>query len=231
VAVRGDQTALAAAVQRARPVALAREHVLPVLDALAPLFPDAGLRRGTVVGVGGSAATSLALALAAVPSATGSWVGAVGMPSLGLLAASELGVALERLLLVAAPPPAEWPTVVATLVDGVDVVLVRLPGSVRTGDARRLQARARQRGAVLVVVGPTGALEPDVALAVDDEEWVGLELGAGHLQGRRVGVVTAGRRAAARSHRLTLWLPDADGRVRADDEAPVVPLVPLRGAG
>jgi hypothetical protein len=231
MAVRGDQTALAAAAQRARPVALAREHVLPVLDALVPVLPDAGLRRGTVVAVGGTAATSLALALAAAPSAVGSWVGAVGMPSLGLLAASELGVALERLLLVAAPPPGEWATVVATLVDGVDVVLVRLPRSVRTGDARRLQARARQRGAVLIVVGPPGPLEPDVALAVDDEEWVGLEVGAGHLQGRRVGVVTAGRRAAARPRRLTLWLPDADGCVRPDDEASVVALVPVRGAG
>ena len=229
MAARGDPTALAAAAQRARPVALAREHVLPVVDALSPVLPDAGLRRGTVLAVGGSAATSLALALAAAPSVAGSWVGAVGMPSLGLLAASELGVALERLLLVAPPPPAEWATVVATLIDGVDVVLVRLPRSVRTGEARRLQARARQRGAVVIVVGPAGALEADVTLAGDEEEWVGLAAGAGHLQGRRVGVVTVGRRAAARHRRVALWLPDADGRVRAD-EAPVVPL-PLRGAG
>ncbi|HEY1282321.1 MAG TPA: hypothetical protein VGF22_21755 [Acidimicrobiales bacterium] len=229
MAVRGDHTALAAAAQRARPVALAREHVLPVLDALAPVLPDAGLRRGTVVAVGGAAATSLALAVAAAPSVAGSWVGAVGMPSLGLLAAAELGVALERLLLVAAPPPGEWTTVVATLIDGVDVVLVRLPRSVRTGEARRLQARARQRGAVLIAVGPAHPLEPDVTLAVEDEEWTGLDAGTGHLQGRRVGVVAVGRRAAARHRRLALWLPDADGRVRAD-EASVVPL-PLRGAG
>jgi hypothetical protein len=227
MAVRGDQTALAAAAEQARPIALAREHVLGVLDALAPLLPDAGLRRGTTLAVGGPAASSLALALVAGPTVAGSWAGAVGMPSLGLLAASEMGVALERLLLVADPPSAEWATVVATLVDGVDIVLVRPPGSVRMGDARRLQARARQRGAVVIVVGPVGTLEPDLTMAIEEEVWVGLEAGAGHLQGRRVTVVASGRRAAARPRRLALWLPDADGHVRIHDAAEVVP---LRGA-
>jgi hypothetical protein len=174
-----------------------------VIDALGPVLPDAGLRRGTVVAVGGAAATSLALALAAAPSVAGSWVGAVGMPSLGLLAAASSESRSSGCLLVAAPPPGEWATVVATLIDGVDVVLVRLPRSVRTGEARRLQARGRQRGAVLIVVGPPHPLEPDVTLAVEEEEWVGLAEGAGHLQGRRVGVVAVGRRAA---RAIAAWL-------------------------
>ena len=81
-----------------------------------PLLPGGGLRRGATVsvtaaaGVGG--ATSLALALVAEASRAGSWVAAVGLPSLGLVAADELGVALERLVLVAAPgarrPGAGW---------------------------------------------------------------------------------------------------------------------------
>jgi hypothetical protein len=221
---RGNQAALAAAAERARPVALAREHVLPVLAVLAPVLPDGALRRGTTLTVGGAAASTLALALAAGPSAAGSWVGVVGMPSLGLATAAEVGVVLERLLLVAQPPPADWATVLATLVDGVDVVVVRLPRSVRTGDARRLQARVRQRGAVLVVVGPSGPMESDVGVAAEVEEWIGLQQGTGHLQGRRVTVHTTGRRAAARPRRVALWLPDGDGRVRADDTGTVVPL-------
>jgi hypothetical protein len=56
------------------------------------------------------------------------------------------------------------------------------------------------------------------------EGWVGLEAGAGHLQGRRVMAATTGRRAAARARRVALWLPDSEGRVRADDTAIVVPL-------
>jgi hypothetical protein len=221
---RGDRAALATAAERARPVALAREHVLSVLPVLAPLLPDGALRRGTTLAVEGAAARSLALALAAGPSAAGSWVGVVSLPSLGLAAAAEVGVALERLLLVAAPPPAEWATVVATLVDGVDVVVVGLPRWVRVGEARRLQARVRQRGAVLVVVGAPGPLEVEVGMVADGAQWVGLDAGAGHLQGRRVMVAATGRRAASRSRRVALWLPDGEGRVRADDEATVVPL-------
>jgi hypothetical protein len=221
---RGDRAALATAAERARPVALAREHVLPVIPALTPLLPDGALRRGTTVTVDGAAARTLALALAAAPAAAGSWVGVVSLPSLGLAAAAEVGVALERLLLVAAPPPAEWATVVATLVDGVDVVVVGLPRWVRGGEARRLQARVRQRGAVLLVVGSPGPLEADVGMRAETAAWVGLDDGAGHLQGRRVVVAATGRRAAVRSRRLALWLPDGDGRVRVDDDAIVVPL-------
>jgi len=151
-------------------------------------------------------------------------VGVVGLPSLGLAAAAEVGVALERLLMVATPPPAEWATVVATLVDGVDVVVVGLPRWVRAGDARRLQARVRQRGAVLLTVGPPGPLDADVGLTAETATWIGLEAGAGHLQGRRVVVAATGRRAAARSRRVALWLPDSEGRVRPDDTATVVPL-------
>src|SRR3954453_17319482 len=112
----GDGAALAAAAERARRVALGREHVLPALPVLVPLLPDGALRRGTTVAVEGAAARTLGLALAAGPSAAGWWGGVVRLPSLGLAAAAEVGVALERLLLVAAPPPAEWATVVATLV-------------------------------------------------------------------------------------------------------------------
>jgi hypothetical protein len=221
---RGNRAALAMAAERARPVALARENVVPVVPALAPLLPDGALRRGTTLAIEGPAARSLALALAAGPSAAGSWVGVVSLPSLGLAAAAEVGVALERLLLVASPPPTEWATVVATLVDGVDVVVVGLPRWVRAGEARRLQARVRQRGAVLVVVGSPGLLEAEVGLAAEEAQWVGVTDGAGYLQGRRVVVAATGRRAAARSRRVALWLPDSEGRVRVDDDATVVPL-------
>ncbi|MBA2496786.1 MAG: hypothetical protein H0V33_06755, partial [Acidimicrobiia bacterium] len=96
---------LAALAERVRPTVLAGEQVLPVLGALDGLLPG-GLRRGSslAVGVGRAGrpggATSLALAVAAGPSAAGSWVAAVGVPSLGLAAAAGYGVDLDRLVLV-----------------------------------------------------------------------------------------------------------------------------------
>ena len=211
----------------ARPVSLARERTLPVLPALAGLLPEGGLRRGSTVAVSGDAprasrsaaearpgATSLALALLAGPSQAGSWCAAVGLPSLGLLAAAEVGVALERFPLVARPGE-EWPAVVATLVDAVDVVLVGLPRHVRTGDARRLTAKTRDRGAVLVIAGGSSAFAADVRLSVAGAAWEGLGEGHGRLRARRMDVVATGRGAAARERRASLWLPAADGGVAA----------------
>ena len=214
-------------IERIRPTTLAGDQRLPVLPALEPLVPGAGLRRGSTMSVDGPAATSLALALASAASQDGAWVAAVGFPSLGLLAAAELGVALERFVLVASPDTAPgpdnetatWAAAVAALVDAFEVVLVQATDPVRTRDARRLAARTRERDGVLVQVGsrpwPEGA---DVTFEVTDAEWDGLGEGYGHLRARRVTVVGGGRREASRPRRAQLWLPSADGAVE-----PVLP--------
>jgi len=222
-----------------RPVDLARDLRLPVLPAFDPLLPTSGLRRGTTAAIearpGVTGAASLALALAAGASQAGSWVAAVGLGTLGLAAAAELGVALERLVVVADPgrERAGWASVVAALVDGFDVVLVaagpsaRRGGRLRAGDARRLVARVRERGAVLVAVG--GDLPGErshLRLTVTSAAWQGLGDGWGHLQGRRVAVDAGGRGDAARGRRAELWLPGPDGRVTVAD--PITVPIPLR---
>jgi hypothetical protein len=224
-----DPKGLAALGARVSPTVLARqqEH-LPVLAALEPLLPGAGLRRGTTVGVaadpGAGGATSLALALAVAASAAGSWVAAVGLPSLGLVAADELGVALERLVLVARPEREACGSVVAALVDGFDILVVA-PGrnGVKQADARRLVARARERGTVLVTLGAGWPAAPEVTLRVSAAHWEGIEAGHGHLQARRVTVTRGGRGEAGRPGQAELWLPDADGQV-----TPVEPIAPVR---
>jgi hypothetical protein len=204
--------------ERARPAALAGERTLPVVEALESLLPG-GLPRGVSVGVaGGVGSTSLALAVLAGPSAAGSWVAAVGVPSLGLAAAAGFGVDLGRLVLVADPPTAQWGTVVATLVDAFDVVLARPPGAgghVPPAAGRRLAARARERGSVLVRLGPSSAWPeaPDVALTVVATEWEGLGAGHGRLRARRAVVEVSGRRAYARTRRAELWLPGPAGEI------------------
>jgi hypothetical protein len=232
--------------ERAAPVTLAREQVLPVVDALQPLLPDGAVARGSVVGVaGGPGATSLALTLAAGPSREGSWTVVVGLPELGLAAAAEYGVVLDRLALVAVPDrdPSTWGPVIAALVGAVDVILVdgRLALSAR--ETRRVAARARERGSVVVPVlpvalgattgrggGPTrstgarrrvlGEWVPDVVLRVDDARWEGVADGHGHLRRRRVVVGAEGRGRAARPRRTTLWLPDPDGAARLVEARP-----------
>lgn len=210
--------------ERVRPTILARDQRLPLLPALEPLIPGAGLRRGSTLSVDGPAATSLALATAAAASQDGAWVAAVGFPSLGLLAAAELGVALERFVLVASPDTAPgpdnetttWAAAVAALVDAFEVVLVQTTDPVRSRDARRLAARARERGAVVVQVGsrhwPEGA---DVSFEVIGATWEGLGTGHGHLRARKVTVLGGGRREAARPREVELWLPSIDGEVEA----------------
>ncbi|MGH9222353.1 MAG: hypothetical protein ACRD2W_00785 [Acidimicrobiales bacterium] len=209
---------------KVRPVVLAGERLLPVLDPLAPLLPDGALRRGSVVTIAGlrgpnaaNGSTSLALALLAGASAAGSWCAAVGLSSLGVVAAAELGVALDRFPLVAAPPNGEeWAWATAALLDAVDVVVARPPGRIRDASVRRLAARARERSAVLLVASAGGVPEwqgADVRLAVTAAEWEGVGQGHGRLRARRVEVVATGRAAAARERRVTLWLPGPDGGV------------------
>lgn len=243
-----DDDPLAALAEHIRPSMLAREQRMPVIEALDGLIPGAGLRRGSTLSVKGPAATSLALAAAAGASLDGAWVAAVGFPSLGLVAAAELGLALERFVLVAAPDTAPgpdnesaaWASAVAALVDAFEVVLVRAEHRVRPRDARRLAARTRERGAVLVQVDASPGTGPgapdreawsegaDVSLEVTSSRWEGLGEGHGYLRARRVTVVGGGRREAARPRQAELWLPSVDGLVEAVLPEPVA--IHARGA-
>lgn len=195
-----------------RPVATADTRVLEVPGALGALL-EGGIRRGSTLAIGSAAGgVSLALALAAAATVKEAWAAAVGLPSLGMRAAAELGAQLERLALVPVPGD-RWPAVAAALLDGMDLLLLGLPSRVRPADARRLVARTRERGTVLVVLEPSGSRwpeAPDLRLAVTGARWDGLGWGHGHLRCRRLDVVVSGRRAAARERRATLWLPGGD---------------------
>lgn len=207
---------------RIRPLSLATERVLSVPAALAGLLPEGGLRRGSVVHLDGAGATSLAVALLGEASRSGAWVAAVGLPTLGLAAAAELGLDLERLVLVAPPEPARWGAVAAALVGAFEAVVVQPTHRVRAADARRLEARTRERGTVLVQVGGRSDAWPhavDLHLSVSAATWTGLHDGHGRLRSRRAVVEVQGRRSADRARRTELWLPAADGSV-----APVVPV-------
>lgn len=199
---------------RVRPTAASRTRLLPVHPPLVPLLPDGGLRRGSVVHCAGEGALSLVLAVVGGPSAAGSWCGTVGVDDLGALAAAGYGVDLHRLAVVHAAP-AQWAPVAGRLLDGLDVVVVQPPGRARPPAARQLVARARQRGAALLVLGSSSCWPApiDVLLRVGGPRWRGLDRGAGHLGPRRVVVEARGRGVADRPVCRELWLPTATGGV------------------
>ncbi|MGH3859880.1 hypothetical protein [Actinokineospora sp.] len=175
-------------------------RVLPIREDLAPLFPWGGLRRGGTVAVRDSAA--LLLTLLAEPTANGSWAAVVGIPDLGVLAAAELGVAVDRLALV--PDPGnDVVAIAAALLDGFDVVAIATL-KITDAQARRLSARARSRGAALVAFGAwPGA---DLELRCTRARWSGLGDGHGQLRARLVEVHARGRGSAARPVRAPLAL-------------------------
>ena len=175
-------------------------EVLPVRADLAPLFPWGGLRRGGTVGVRGS--RSLLVALLAGAVSDGGWAAVVGLPDLGVLAATETGVPADRLALVPRPGM-ELVRVVAALLDGFTVVAVA--ADIRDADARRLSARARSRGAVLLALGSWPGVEVELTCARG--RWRGSGRGDGALRERAVEVRARGRGAAARPVRASVTLP------------------------
>ena len=234
---------------------MAHERLLPVHPVLAPLFGVSsddplplGLVRGHTLACTGSAAMSSALAVLVAPTQSGSWAGVVGLPSVGVLAAADLGVALERTIFVSDPMGArnhreqrpDVAAVLSALVDGVDVLLLaqRLVTSLPLSLMRRVQTRVQTRGGILVIVGDPAPLSVDIRLNATTVEWQGVGTGHGHLQRRRVVLQLDGRRRA-RATEHEVWLPDAQGQLSAvvqqseksavAEQAGVV--VPLRRTG
>lgn len=189
------------------------------------------------------ASTSLLLGLLAGPSQAGLWCGVAGLPGLGVEAAAGYGIDLRRLVLVPSPGP-RWLEVVGALVDVLDVIVVRPPGPAPDAQTRRLAARLRERGAVLIVSGTAGTAGAgagrsggahgdrslawpgcEVQFAVTSTRWSGLGEGHGHLANRQVTVEATGRGVGWRTRTTHLWLPGDDGGLgQVEEAAPVVSL-------
>ncbi|MDA3647417.1 hypothetical protein LZ318_36255 [Saccharopolyspora indica] len=188
-------------------------RVLPTRAELAAVLPWPGLRRGSTVAVHGS--VSLLFALLAEATASGSWAAVVGLAGISLVAAAETGVELARLAVV--PRPGGDPVgVVAALLDGVDLVVVGGARRIADSDARRLSARARNRGSVLLPFGPWAGAE--VQLRCADASWRGIGQGHGYLRERAVTVHAGGRGAASRPRSCRLLLPGSGGALGVPED-------------
>ena len=94
---------------------------------------------------------------------------------------------------------------VAALLDGVDVVVVGPEVALTDTDRRKLSARARDRGSVLLsTVDWPGA---GVVLTVESGRWTGIDAGEGRLRTHEIRLVRTGRGSAAVPRSLDLTLP------------------------
>ena len=200
--------------ERVAPVTMAHERTLPVPAECEGLFAEGALVRGRVLSCVGTAATSLAMALVAPAVEAGAWLAVVDVPTIGLDAASELGVCLERVVGVdlGERPVEAWPDVVAAAADGFELVLTRVPAGVRPAAARSVVARLQQRGVVVIVLGDPGPLRCDGVLESADCVWEGVGDGFGHLRHRTVRVESSGRRIPGVRRRTVSFQGAASGR-------------------
>ena len=58
--------------------------------------------------------------------------------------------------------------------------------------------------------------KPELSIRITESRWHGLGEGYGRLTGRQVAV-TAARPTGGPARTVRLWLPDSEGRIRADD--------------
>ncbi|MDE8647589.1 hypothetical protein PXH69_21680 [Rhodococcus qingshengii] len=175
--------------------------VLPAPAALAALLPKQGLACGTVISVNG--ASSVLLSLIAAVTSSGKHVSVIGLPKLGLLAATEMGADLNRCALVPTPGDAAI-EVAAILLDGMDLVVLGLAGqAVPPTRARAVIARARSKGSCLVVT--EGRWDnADVRIDSRVTGYAGLGQGRGRITGVTVDVEVSGRGFRPRSATLDL---------------------------
>ena len=188
---------------------------------LGALLDDGVLPAGAVSVVSGS--TSLLLALLAMSQGSAQWVAFVGMPDLGLLAAADAGLDLDRVALVPTVG-ADAATVVAALLDGFSYVAVGPGLALAPSGRRRLLARARERDAALVSTHPWE--QAAVRLDVTARRWSGVDRGGRYLRRCELDVARTARGA---TQAWTLTLPTPGDVLVEPIEGSARPLVARRG--
>jgi len=200
------------------------QRVYPVCQALEGLFPDGGLRRGSIYHYGFS--SSLLWTLVAEATRQGVWCALIGLPNLGVAAADDMGVDVDRLVFVPSPGN-QWISVVGALADVVGIVAVGATPAPSERTLSTLAGRLRERETTLLV----GAVWPRVEARIDvtAHQWHGLGRGHGLLHEHRVSLALTPRHG--HPIRRCDVIIDAWGVRSAEDVAGVVDLASYRTAG
>jgi hypothetical protein len=202
-------------------------RTLPVPSPIGELLPRGGLARGTVASVAGT--SSVLVGLLASVTAAGSHAAVIGMPDLSLLAAVEQGADLSKITLVSEPKDSAV-EVAAILIDGVDLIILGLSGaSVTPSRARAVVARARSKGAVLLV---TEGRWDGVDLRIESRVagYSGLGEGHGRVTGIQLDVAAAGKGFQRRTQRMEIRSDSGSLSWRTVPEIQTTGHAPLRAA-
>ena len=190
---------------------------------LGAVLGEGRLPRGAASVVTGS--TSLVLALLATSQGSSDWLAFVGAPDVGMLAAVDAGVALERVALV--PRTGDDPVgVIAALLDGMTYVVIGPDARLTASERRRLLARARERGSGLVSMSPWE--QAAARLDVVEHRWSGVDGGGGYLRRCELDVA---RTARGVTDRWTVTLPMPAGPLVDAVAGHARPATPSAGRG
>jgi len=228
--------ALRELAEKIRPVTWAQENRFTVEGQLGELL-GGGVQAGSVLCCEGTGSSSLALSLATQLAGDERWTAIVGLEEISPAAAIDMGLSPLRTAYVQATTrPAD---VVAALLGLVDVVVLDARLDLRSTQIRRLQARLREKGSVLIVLQPdifrsAGALttrsslanwSADISFQTSGWQWEGIGKGHGYLQVRRARLQSSGRRQANRLQKRIYELSEDARSFRFIEDASVIPLV------
>ena len=162
-------------------------------------LPSFNLSPGRIVGLEGPAGwglTRLGLSLLAVPSQLGTVVVIDVRGWFSPLAAWQVGVNRNRLVVVRCPDSRLWPRVIASVLEGVAAVYAEVPAGVGESDLRRLAALTRARKAGLALRPLRGNIPPGIThmrVRGRGVDWIGPEQGHGRLLRRQLSMEVSGK--------------------------------------
>lgn len=149
-----------------------------------------------LTGIPGSGLTRIGLSLLAPYAVKGPLVYLDVRGWANPMAAWEMGIEPERLVVVRSNDIVSWGRIVATLLDGVRGVYAEVPTGLRDQVLYKLAALARTKRTPLVLRPISGKLPGGVAhlnLEACEVLWEGTEAGHGNLTSRRTRLVASGR--------------------------------------
>ena len=180
-------------------------------------LPNFILSPGRIVGLEGPAGwglTRLGLSLLAAPSQVGTVVVIDVRGWFSPLAAWQVGVNRNRLVVVRCPESRLWPRVTAAVLEGVAAVYAEIPAGVGESDLRRLAALTRARKSGLALRPLRGGIPPGIThlrVRGSGVEWIGPEQGHGRLLERQLSMEISGKSIPPRELQFADLTPSFDG--------------------